>query len=150
MEVPNCFKAMNLTLKSHLKLRPYVLTDLHISKQRCIFLLTCCFLSQTQKFSTQQFNMLIYYRPEEEWQHTTSEDNSNQLMHPSSELTEYSVSLEGIGGDHEAAEAMSAFPPSFTEMMKNCNPAVAEGYLYSSIMSYETFHYILVLVLLIN
>ncbi|KAL8532698.1 hypothetical protein ACS0TY_009057 [Phlomoides rotata] len=71
------------------------------------------------------------YKHKGEGQHTASEDSSNQLMHPSSELAEYSVSLEGIG-KHEAAEAMSAFPPSFTEMMKNCNPAVAEANLTES------------------
>lgn len=67
-------------------------------------------------------------------------------MLPSSELNaaQYSVTHEGIG-DHEAAEAMSVFPPSFTQLMKNCHPAVSEGCLPSSIASYETVYFIAVL-----
>ncbi|KAI3452690.1 hypothetical protein Pfo_009354 [Paulownia fortunei] len=62
------------------------------------------------------------------WRCTISVDNSTQLMLPSSELNaaQDSAAHDSIG-DHEAAETMSVFPPSFTQLLKNCHPAVSEG-----------------------
>ncbi|KAK6116541.1 hypothetical protein DH2020_049647 [Rehmannia glutinosa] len=67
-------------------------------------------------------------RAEVDWQWKTSVDSGTQLMPPSSELNaaQDSVSDERIG-DHEAAGEMSVFPPSFTQLLKNCHPAVSEA-----------------------
>ncbi|KAL7110337.1 hypothetical protein ACP275_05G019200 [Erythranthe tilingii] len=67
------------------------------------------------------------YRIEGDLQSTTSVDHSTQPIIPSPEpyLIQYSSSHEMIE-DYEDSEAMSAFPPSFTQLLKNCHPAVSQ------------------------
>ncbi|KAL6566521.1 hypothetical protein OROGR_002136 [Orobanche gracilis] len=62
------------------------------------------------------------------WQCETSEDNSTQLFFARSDVNEAqdSVSHETIGDD-KIADEMPVFPPSFTQLMKNCHPAVSEA-----------------------
>ncbi|KAL3835599.1 hypothetical protein ACJIZ3_010335 [Penstemon smallii] len=70
----------------------------------------------------------LAYRPDAYWQHTISADNSTQLMITSSGINadEEFISQERIQ-DPEASETMSALPPSFTQLLKNCHPAVDEA-----------------------
>ncbi|KAL9166274.1 hypothetical protein ABFS82_05G018900 [Erythranthe guttata] len=67
------------------------------------------------------------YRIEGDLQSTTSVDHSTQPIIPSPEpyLIQYSSSHEMIE-DYEDSEAMSAFPPSFTQLLKNCHPEVSQ------------------------
>ncbi|EYU22521.1 hypothetical protein MIMGU_mgv1a025053mg [Erythranthe guttata] len=70
------------------------------------------------------------YRIEGDLQSTTSVDHSTQPIIPSPEpyLIQYSSSHEMIE-DYEDSEAMSAFPPSFTQLLKNCHPEVSQELL---------------------
>ncbi|KAG8383226.1 hypothetical protein BUALT_Bualt05G0162400 [Buddleja alternifolia] len=65
---------------------------------------------------------------EGDWECATSVDNSIQPMLPSYEFNaaEDSVSQERTR-DYEPAMTMSEFPPSFTELLKNCVPEVDKG-----------------------
>ncbi|XP_020554565.1 uncharacterized protein LOC105156636 isoform X2 [Sesamum indicum] len=64
-------------------------------------------------------------RTKVDWQRTASAQNQPEL--PSSELNaaQDSESYERMR-DYEAADTVSVFPPSFTELLKNCLPAVSE------------------------
>ncbi|XP_011071134.1 uncharacterized protein LOC105156636 isoform X1 [Sesamum indicum] len=65
-------------------------------------------------------------RTKVDWQRTASAQNQPEL--PSSELNaaQDSESYERMR-DYEAADTVSVFPPSFTELLKNCLPAVSEA-----------------------
>ncbi|KAL0447158.1 UNVERIFIED_CONTAM: protein POOR HOMOLOGOUS SYNAPSIS 1 [Sesamum latifolium] len=65
-------------------------------------------------------------RTQVDWQCTASVQNQPEL--PSSELNtaQDSESCERMR-DYEAADTVSEFPPSFTELLKNCLPAVSEA-----------------------
>ncbi|KAL2510284.1 protein POOR-like proteinOUS SYNAPSIS 1 [Forsythia ovata] len=65
------------------------------------------------------------YRPEENWQYTTSADTSTHLMPPIDKAQDSNPQESS----HNVADEviLPTFPPSFTSLLKNCYPAANEG-----------------------
>lgn len=84
-------------------------------------------------------SMLIHiYRSDGELQCTQSTDNSTQLMLLSSAIKPSQDSEPHQGPEIcKAAKAEPVFPPSFTQLMNSCRPAVSEGRLPSSIVPFD-------------
>ncbi|XP_073286761.1 protein POOR HOMOLOGOUS SYNAPSIS 1-like [Primulina huaijiensis] len=68
-------------------------------------------------------------RSDGDWQRATSAETSSPLMLPvleSSNVVQEQFAPETIELQ-EAAETIASFPPSFTQLLNNCNPAVDEA-----------------------
>lgn len=77
--------------------------------------------------SLKQKSSWMFWRSDGDWQCAASAETSSQLMLPVLAVQEQ-FAPETIEM-REAAETIASFPPSFTHLLNNCNPAVDEGTL---------------------